>query len=32
MGFVRTGEEIARIQHTLSQPRFVGAEMLTSSF
>jgi acetoacetate decarboxylase len=32
MGFVATGEEIARIQHTLSQPRFVGAEMLSVDF
>jgi hypothetical protein len=28
MGFVRTAEEIARIQSVLRQPRFVGAEML----
>jgi acetoacetate decarboxylase len=32
MGFVRSSEEIARIQHTLSQPRFVGAEMLSVNF
>jgi acetoacetate decarboxylase len=32
MGFVRTSEEIARIQDTLSEPRFVGAEMLGVEF
>jgi acetoacetate decarboxylase len=32
MGFVRSSEEIARIQHTLSHPRFVGAEMLGVDF
>jgi acetoacetate decarboxylase len=32
MGFVRSSDEIARIQHTLSHPRFVGAEMLSLDF
>ena len=32
MGFVRTNEEVARIQQTLSNPRFVGAEMLSVDF
>src|SRR5258708_31200105 len=32
MGFVRSSEEIARIQDTLSHPRFVGAEMLSVDF
>ena len=32
MGFVRSSEEVARIQHTLSHPRFVGAEMLSVDF
>jgi acetoacetate decarboxylase len=32
MGFVRSSEEIARIQQTLSNPRFVGAEMLSVDF
>jgi acetoacetate decarboxylase len=32
MGFVRTPEEIGRIQEALSKPRFVGAEMLTVDF
>jgi acetoacetate decarboxylase len=32
MGFVRTSEEVARIQQTLRNPRFVGAEMLSVDF
>ncbi len=32
MGFVKTPEEIARIQAVLQRPRFVGAEMLTVDF
>lgn len=32
MGFVRTQEEIARIQDALSKPRFVNAEMLVVDF
>jgi acetoacetate decarboxylase len=32
MGFVRTPEEIGRIQQALSKPRFVNAEMLTVDF
>jgi acetoacetate decarboxylase len=32
MGFVCSEEEIARIQQTLSHPRFVGAEMLSVDF
>jgi len=32
MGFVRTGAEIARIQQTLSHPRFVSGEMLSVDF
>jgi acetoacetate decarboxylase len=32
VGFVKTPEEIARIQAVLSRPRFVGAEMLTVDF
>src|SRR5216683_263372 len=32
MGFVRSSEEIAQIQDTLSHPRFVGAEMLGVDF
>lgn len=32
MGFVRSQEEIARIQKALSQPRFVNAEMLAVDF
>ncbi|MGR8918274.1 MAG: acetoacetate decarboxylase family protein [Gammaproteobacteria bacterium] len=32
MGFVRTREEIARIQEALSRPRFVNAEMLSVDF
>lgn len=32
MGFVRTSEEVERIQQTLSHPRFVGAEMLSVDF
>jgi acetoacetate decarboxylase len=32
MGFVRTPEEIARIQHALSRPRFVNGEMLLVDF
>jgi acetoacetate decarboxylase len=32
MGFVKRQEEIARIQHALSHPRFVNGEMLTVDF
>lgn len=32
MGFVKTPEEIARIQTVLKQPRFVGSEMLSVDF
>lgn len=32
MGFVKTPEEVARIQAVLSAPRFVGAEMLSIDF
>lgn len=32
MGFVRTKEEIVRIQEALSKPRFVNAEMLVVDF
>jgi acetoacetate decarboxylase len=32
MGFVRTKEEIARIQQALQHPRFVNAEMLSVDF
>ena len=32
MGFVRSQEEIARIQQALSKPRFVNAEMLSVDF
>ena len=32
MGFVRSPEEVARIQRVLQRPRFVGAEMLTIDF
>lgn len=32
MGFVRTSEEIARLQYTMSHPRFVGAEMASVEF
>jgi acetoacetate decarboxylase len=32
MGFVRTREEIVRIQQALSKPRFVNGEMLTVDF
>jgi acetoacetate decarboxylase len=32
MGFVRTKEEIARIQESLSKPRFVNCEMLAVDF
>jgi acetoacetate decarboxylase len=32
MGFVRSREEIARIQEALSKPRFVNAEMLVVDF
>lgn len=32
MGLVRSEEEIARIQHVLSKPRFVGGEMLSVDF
>ena len=32
MGFVKTPEEIARIEHALSHPRFVNGEMLAVDF
>jgi acetoacetate decarboxylase len=32
MGFVKTPEEIARIEHALSHPRFVNGEMLAIDF
>lgn len=32
MGFVKTAEEIARIEHALSYPRFVGGQMLSVEF
>lgn len=32
MGFVKTPEEVVRIQAVLKQPRFVGAEMLSIDF
>jgi acetoacetate decarboxylase len=32
MGFVKTREEVARIQKVLKQPRFVGSEMLSIDF
>jgi acetoacetate decarboxylase len=32
MGFVKTAEEIARIEHALSHPRFVNGEMLSIAF
>jgi acetoacetate decarboxylase len=32
MGFVKTPEEIARIEHALSHPRFVNGEMLSIDF
>lgn len=32
MGFVKTPEEITRIEHALSHPRFVNGEMLTVDF
>jgi acetoacetate decarboxylase len=32
MGFVKSPEEVARIQSVLQRPRFVGAEMLTVDF
>ncbi len=32
MGFVKTREEIARLEHVLKHPRFVGAEMLTIDY
>ncbi len=32
MGFVKSSEEIARIEHTLSFPRFVGGQMLSVEF
>lgn len=32
MGFVRTAKEITRIQHALSNPRFVNCEMLSVDF
>src|ERR1051325_10620539 len=32
MGFVKTAEEIARIEHALSHPRFVNGEMLSVEF
>lgn len=32
MGFVKTPDEIARIEHALTHPRFVNGEMLTVDF
>ena len=32
MGFVKTREEVARLEKVLSHPRFVGAEMLTIDY
>src|SRR5882724_3206463 len=32
MGFVKNAEEIARIEHALSHPRFVNGEMLSVDF
>ncbi|HEY1854782.1 MAG TPA: acetoacetate decarboxylase family protein [Solirubrobacterales bacterium] len=32
MGFVKSSEEIARIEHALSSPRFVGGQMLSVEF
>jgi acetoacetate decarboxylase len=32
MGFVKSSEEIARIEHALSNPRFVGGQMLSVEF
>ncbi len=32
MGFVKSPEEVARIEKVLKRPRFVGAEMLTVNF
>ena len=32
MGFVKRPEEITRIQHALSHPRFVNGEMLSVDF
>jgi hypothetical protein len=32
MGFVKTPEEVARIEKVASHPRFVGSEMLTIDF
>lgn len=32
MGFVKTAEEISRIEHALSHPRFVNGEMLSVDF
>ena len=32
MGFVKSPEEITRIEHALSHPRFVGGEMLSVEF
>jgi acetoacetate decarboxylase len=32
MGFVKTADEIARIEHALSHPRFVNGEMLSVDF
>jgi acetoacetate decarboxylase len=32
MGFVKSAEEIARIEHALSYPRFVGGQMLSVEF
>ena len=32
MGFVKTPDEIARIEHALSHPRFVNGEMLNVDF
>jgi acetoacetate decarboxylase len=32
MGFVKSAEEIARIEHTLAYPRFTGGQMLSVEF
>jgi hypothetical protein len=32
MGFVKNADEIARIEHALSHPRFVNGEMLSVDF
>src|SRR5690606_1683984 len=32
MGFVKQSEEITRIEHALSHPRFVGGQMLSVEF